>query len=159
MESKLITANTWFGSMSNRPDKKIHFHDFRQGLLHKLRRRFNIPETGFDEELEPVPAFVNRGAWLVMCPKCNGAEYAWEQGYFFCCSCLNSYMGHKYRRLVFPNHWKEIEALLAVRPLENRHWNNPHFKIKMGRDETLGDLKRENEEHAVELLVVAEGGK
>jgi hypothetical protein len=68
-------------------------------------------------------------------------------------------MGHKYRRLVFPKQRQEIEELLAVRPLANRNWNCPRDKIRLGRDETLDELQRENEEHAAELLITAEGGK
>ena len=151
MESKLITANTWFASMTRRPDTRtITWDFFRTQYLGRLRLKFHIKEAGFDEELEPVPAFVNHGAWLVVCPKCRGAEYAWEEGFFFCCSCKNSYMGHKYRRLAFPKDRAKIEELLLCRPLKNRHWTP---------GETVADLARENEEHAAELLpVAAEGG-
>ncbi|MBA7664676.1 hypothetical protein ES703_72737 [subsurface metagenome] len=140
MEKGLITANTWFG---------ITFQEFRRVHLAKLRFRFRIPETGFGETLEPVPAFVNKGNWLVVCPKCAGAEYALEKGWFFCCSCKHSYMGHKYRRLVFPTNRARIEELLIIRPLENRNWTP---------NETVEDLERENKEHAAELLTAAEGG-
>lgn len=149
MESKLITGNTWFAGLVNRPVRSIPFELFRRGILARTFERFRIKEAGFDELSFPVKAFVNKGAWLVLCPKCGGAEYAWEEGWFFCCSCKNSYMGHKYRRLVFPEERQAIEDLLAVRPLANRNWN-----LK----DTVEDLERENKEHAVELLTAAEGG-
>ncbi len=139
MESKLITANTWF---------EISFQDFRRIHLARLRRRFRIPDAGFDELSFPVKAFVNKGNWIVVCPKCGGAEYAWEEGWFFCCSCKNSYMGHKYRRLVFPSDRQAIEAALVKRPLMNRSWN---------LNETVADLERQNEEHAAELLTAGRG--
>lgn len=129
----------------------MSFEIFRQTFLLKIRVRFKIDETGFDEEIEPVEAFVNKGIWLVMCPKCNGAEFAWEEGWFICCSCKNSYCGHKYRRLIFPKDRNEIEELLVVRPLENRNYKGP-----LQSDETLEDLREENRQHASELL--PEGG-
>lgn len=150
MESKLITANTWFASMTRRPDTRtITFDFFRKYYLARLRMKFHIEEAGFDELSFPVKAFVNKGNWLVVCPKCAGAEYAWEERWFFCCSCKNSYMGHQYRRLVFPKDRARIEELLVVRPLDNRNWTP---------NETVKDLERENKEHAAELLTVAEGG-
>jgi len=145
----LITANTWFGSMTTRPTARtIDFEMFRKVYLGRLRMRFHFKETGFDELSFPVKAFVNKGAWLVGCPKCGGAEYAWEEGWFFCCSCKNSYMGHKYRRLEFPKDRARIEELLVVRALDNRNWT-PR--------ETVEDLERENKEHAAELLTAAKG--
>lgn len=150
---KLITANTWFGSMGASERRTMTFDTFRRSLLRKLRERFEYPETGFDEKAPPVEAFVNDGAWLVKCPEedCHGAEYAWEEGFFLCTSCKNSYLGHRYRRLVFPKERATIEELLLRRPLKNRHWLP---------GETVKDLERENNEHAADLLpVAAEGGK
>lgn len=148
MEMGLITANTWFGGMQKAPGP-MTFEIFRRTALRRLRERFHIQEAAFDEEAEPVKAFVNKGNWLVVCSKCGGAEYAWEEGWYFCCSCKNSYMGHKYRRLVFPEEREAIEAVLVLRPLANRNWT-----LK----ETVEDLERENKAHADELLPVAEGG-
>lgn len=141
----LITGNTWFGSMTNKPGPRImSFDDFRNVRLIRIRERFRIPDGGLDDTEAPVQAFVNKGRWIVVCPKCGGGEYAWEEGYYFCCSCLNSYMGHRFRRLVFPKDRAKIEELLVVRPLANRNWN---------LTDTLADLKRENKEHKDELLV------
>jgi len=148
MEKGLITANTWFGGMQRAPGP-MTFDTFRLTNLRRLRDRFHIKEAGYSKSSEPVKAFVNKGNWLVICPHCGGAEYAWEEGWFFCCSCKNSYLGHRYRRLVFPTDRAEIEAALVVRPLENRNW---HIT------ETVEDLERENKEHAGELLTAAEGG-
>ncbi len=145
--NELITANTWFANLGRPGPRIMIFADWRKFRLGRLRERFRFPDTGLDDTLEPVLAFVNKGRWIVVCPKCGGGEYAWEEGYYFCCSCLNSYMGHKFRRLVFPKQRVEIEELLIVRPLGNRNWFPK---------ETLAGLKRENEDHAAELLV--EGG-
>ena len=135
MESHLITGNSWF---------RVTWEEFARGVLGKLRFKFRILEAGYDKEMEPVPAFVNHGNWLVFCPKCHGAEYAFEEEWFFCCSCKNSYMGHKYRRLIFPKDRAAIEKLLVVRPLLNRNWQP---------GESLEKLRQENETHADELLV------
>ena len=143
----MITANTWFGGMQKAPGP-MTFEIFRRTNLHRMRERFHIPEGILDVKMEPVQAFVNRGRWIVICPHCGGGEYAWEEGAFFCCSCLNSYMGHKYRRLAFPEDRQAIEDALVVRPLANRNWNPK---------ETVEDLVKENEEHTAELLT-AEGG-
>lgn len=143
MRKGLITANTWFGAMQKVPGP-MTFETWRKTNIARLRARFHVPEGRFDDTLEPVPAFVNKGRWIAVCPHCGGGEYAWEEGFFFCCSCLNSYMGHRYRRLVFPEDRIAIEDALAVRPLENRNWT-----IK----ETVADLVKENQDHVDELLV------
>lgn len=150
MDKGMITANTWFGALQKAPGP-MEFDTFRRTNLRRLRERFHIQEGKADDEIEPVKAFVNKGRWIVVCPLCGGGEYAWEEGYCYCCSCHNSYMGHKYRRLVFPENRAEIEAALIVRPLANRNWN-------LG--ETIEDLLRENQEHEAELLEAntTEGG-
>ena len=111
--------------------------------LKALRDKFQIPEAGHDKEIEPVEAVLNHGAWLVLCPICGGAEYAFEEGWFFCCSCKNSYIGHRYRRFVFPPDRTAIEKLMIVRPLDNRNWTP---------GETLAVLRWENRQHKKELL-------
>lgn len=140
---KLITANSWFAGYKGTVGKEITHDLFRRAVLKRLFDRFHIPEAGFDQEAKPLQAIVNKGSWLVVCPKCGGAEYAWEEGWFFCCSCKNSYLGHKFRRAVFPEEREKIEDILALRPLANRNWTP---------GETFEDLERENEEHAAELL-------
>jgi len=114
-------------------------------MLGKLRKRYQIPETGYDTESRPLVAFLNEGMWIVQCPDCRGAEAAFDECWFFCCSCKNAVTGHKYRRFVFPPHRKQIEELLDLRPLPNRNWLP---------GETLDDIKRDNEEHVSELLNV-----
>ena len=131
----MITGNTWF---------RQTWQERTETGFRKLRERFQIPETGYDEDIEPVEALLNHGAWLVICPECpGGGEYAFEEGWFFCCSCLNNSIGHRYRRFVFPPDREEIEKILALRPLDNRNWRP---------GESLEDLCRENEEHESELL-------
>ena len=103
------------------------------------RRESVIAETDVaDMELM---AEVNHGRWVVHCPFCAGAEFAWEGGPFMCCSCWNEEAGGKFLKMRFPQERKEIEALLLKRPkAENRNWH---------RDEPIEELKAENEKHEV----------
>lgn len=139
----MITANTWF---------KLKWDHWKRGRLDKQAARFQISLREPDGQEEPILAYISRGAWLAHCPDCRGVEYAWEECFFVCCSCLNSKVGHKVRRSAFPAERKEIEELLEARPLLNRNWYP---------GETLADLKRENREHKDELLIPtrsSEGG-
>lgn len=129
----MITANSWF---------ECNWDFFVKRKVDRYRLRFKIPATGYDDG-EPLPAHINHGNWLVRCP-CGGYEYVWEEGWVFCFSCANNYIGHKFRKTTFPSIRAEIEGIMKVRPLHNRNWN-------LG--ETLDDLRKENEEHASELLV------
>lgn len=135
----MITANTWF---------KLTWRQWFKGKIIPQARRFKVTIPERHAEVEPVVAHVTEGAWLVHCPDCKGCEYAWEEGLFFCLSCFNGKVGHKVRPSKFPEERKEIEELLKVRALLNRCWYH---------GETLDDLKRENEEHKDELLVLPDG--
>lgn len=135
----MITANTWFN---------LPWRAWLKGRILPQARRHQVSIPEGIADVEPAVAHIARGAWLVRCPDCRGAEYAWEEGEFFCMSCLNGKVGHKIRPSAFPPERKEIEALLMVRPLMNRNWYH---------DESLADLEKENEEHKDELLVKEPG--
>ena len=132
----IVTANNWF---------EVNLLTFRSGRLRKNMERMGIKggDQGPDMETKPLVAWVSRGRWSVTCP-CGGGEYAWEEGWVMCQSCFNSYISHKLRKTIFPKQRQQIEELLELRPLDNRHW-------VLG--ETLKDLERENVEHSSELLV------
>jgi hypothetical protein len=134
----LITGDTWF---------KMNYEQFKARYLRPLQAKFGIIAAGVDDKAAPLPAMVNHGAWIVICPNCRGAEYAFENGYFFCCSCKNSRNGHKYRNVIFPRDRAPIEALLIKRPLDNRNW---------APGESLAQLDYENKLHARELLTGVE---
>jgi hypothetical protein len=140
----MITANSWF-----KPHGYGSWPLFRKKCIIPSQERHGIKPRGIDlEEMAihlPVMAFVNHGAWLVKCPDCEGAEYAWEEGFYYCFSCHNNSVGHQMRRLLFPEHREAIEAVLERRPLLNRNWEEP---------ETVEDLLLENIAHADELLPV-----
>lgn len=132
---RIITANSWF----NMP-----FLRFRKGMIGNALRKVGLQDMGVNSKLQKLVATVNHGRWLVICPDCGGAEYAWEEKYMLCLSCYNAKVGHRFRPFVFPSERGRIEELLIVRPLPNRNWS-------LG--ETVADLERENEEHAEELLI------
>jgi len=102
----------------------------------------HVPDQGVDDKSPPLKAYVNHGRWVAKC-ECGGCELVWEEGLFFCMSCLNGAHGHKVRRVVFPRSRKRIEGLLAQRPVINRNWKP---------NETLAALEDENKAHAAELL-------
>ena len=130
----MITANTWF----ERP-----WRVWEAKKIDPWRTRFQVADQGRVPATDPpVMAQCFEGAWLVRC-ECGGAEYAWEEGLFWCFSCGNETSGHKVRRSVFPPDREAIEAVLHRRRLKRRSW-------LIG--ETVDDLIRENEDHAAELL-------
>lgn len=132
---RIITANSWFG---------MNFLKFRKTLVLKALLKHGLQDLGVDSGLKPLVAIVNKGRWLVICPDCGGAEYAWEENFMMCISCFNAKVSHKFRPSIFPTQRDRIEKILLSRPLPNRNWN-------LG--ETIPDLENENQEHADELLV------
>ena len=86
---------------------------------------------------------ISGGAWVVKCPdpNCNGAGLAREDGLFYCVSCYNVSVGHKYLRSTFPPNRQEIEAELVRRPYMNRRNWLP--------SESVADLQAENLAHGV----------
>jgi len=85
----------------------------------------------------PLEARGEHSRWIVDCPNCNSAEFAFEDNLFFCSLCKNSDIQGKVREVKMPIERKQIEDILAVRPIKNRHWTK----------ETLQDLARENKLH------------
>ena len=82
-------------------------------------------------------ARIEYARYLVDCPNCNSAEFAFEDNLFFCSLCKNSNIQGKVRKVKMPKDRKQIEDILSVRPIQNRHWTN----------ETLQALAKENELH------------
>jgi hypothetical protein len=79
---------------------------------------------------------VNHGRWLFDCPVCGNSGLATPGiSTVQCTACVAEH------RVSFPDDRAEIERLLLARPnAENRNWREP---------ETVEDLRRENEAHAV----------
>lgn len=130
----MITANMHFGTSLEKYE--------REALLPKIRQL----QKSFAQRIDTSPhkALIprtNQGRWIVDCPFCNGAEFAWEENLFICESCWNKAVGYQYIIVKLPTKRKResIENLLANRPLTNQNWEG----------ETLEQLKQENLEHGV----------
>lgn len=91
----------------------------------------------------PLEARAEYGRWIVDCPNCNSAEYAFEDKLFFCSQCLNSDIQGKARKVKMPKQRKQIEVILGKRAIKNRHW----FPA-----ETIKDLEKENISHDLEVI-------
>jgi hypothetical protein len=107
----------------------------------------------------PVYAEINAGRWIARCPDCNGAEAVNPQDKspkFFCFSCGNERVSGKYRKVIFPKDWKEIEKEILKRPVKKPPGRDPIAQAfcaipeKLPRawtlDETLKDLETQNKE-------------
>jgi RNase P subunit RPR2 len=92
-----------------------------------------------DKTLE---ARIEHSRWIVDCPNCNSAEYAFEDGLFFCSQCLNSNVQGKAYRVKIPKERKQIENILSKRAIKNRHWY-PKENVK--------ELETENLKHGLEV--------
>jgi len=117
-------------------------------------RQFGVDVPALDDlarvaDVVPLMARVEHGRWIVDCPDCKGAGFAWEdERLFMCQSCWNAAVGGAWRPITFPAEREAIEAVLLARPLHtNRNWF-PH--------ETVDDLRAENVAHGCPL---PEGGK
>jgi len=97
-------------------------------------RILNLPVL----DKKPLEARIEYARFLVDCPNCNSAEYAFEDKLFFCSQCLNSDVDGKARKVKMPKDRKQIEVILGKRAIKNRHW----FP-----GETIDDLEKENTLH------------
>ena len=70
----------------------------------------------------PLKAHVNAARWIADCPYCKSAEFAWEDGLFYCDHCHNKEDNGKLRRVVMPGERKRIEDVLSARRISNRNW-------------------------------------
>jgi len=97
----------------------------------KRDRILNLPIT----KGKQLQARAEYSRWIVDCPNCNSAEYAFEDNLFFCSQCHNSDIQGKARKVKMPKDRKTIEEILGKRAIKNRHW----FPT-----ETIADLEKEN---------------
>ena len=99
-------------------------------------RILNLPIYDF----KPLDARIEHARFIVDCPNCNSAEFAFEDNLFFCSQCKNSDIQGKARRVIMPPERKQIEEILGKRPIINRHWNP---------GETVEALQNENILHGL----------
>lgn len=120
------------------------------GYLDLLRRqaeadKATVPPLTSIADGADVAARVDHGRWIVQCPDCQGAAMVWpDQPLYLCRGCWNAMVGGRWRRVSLPTNRDEIEAALAIRPLEKtRHWRP---------GESVMDLWRENSDHGLLVL-------
>ncbi len=85
---------------------------------------------------KPLDARIEYARYLVDCPNCNSAEYAFEDNLFLCSQCLNSNIQGQIRKVKMPKDRKQIEEILGKRPIKNRHWF-PNETIEYLENENL----------------------
>ena len=89
---------------------------------------------------KPFKARIEYARYVVDCPNCGNAEFAFEDKLFLCSICNNSDVAGQIRRVIMPPQRKEIEKALGKRKIINRHWNG----------ETVEQLEKENLDMGVE---------
>ena len=122
------TADTYFNEIKNLPISGA------SAAKYKLAERQRI-KILFIHDGKPLEARIEYARWIVDCPNCNSAEFAFEDNLFYCSLCKNSDVGGKARTVKMPKERKQIEGILSVRQIINRHWYP---------DETIEDLENEN---------------
>lgn len=103
----------------------------------------NVPALTQVSTSPALEARVYRNQWIVDCPDCKNAEFAFlDEPVFMCSYCFNGTVGGKWREVEFPTEKTEIEAVLKARPLpQTRNWQQP---------ESLADIKAENRARGLE---------
>lgn len=117
---------------------------FHPGVLQRKAAHVGVTLPPLDDvATEPVAmARVHNNMWIVDCPWCSNAEFAFlNTPLFMCENCWNQTVGGKWIAVKFPPDVKEIDAALEARPVpNNRNWN-------LG--ESVSDLETENVEHGL----------
>lgn len=130
-------------------DGALHFgHSFeaRHGQIRQqAQQRLRVTVPGLDVACagEPVPARIDANRWIVDCPDCGSAEFAFvDDPRFLCTNCLNAAVGGACRPVRFPRNREAIEATLLRRPVpRTREWRP---------GESVADLARQNRDHGLE---------
>lgn len=98
-----------------------------KGYLRKhqeeLRRKSGVSVNihGIDNPTgTPVLPEIWQGQWIARCEFCNGASFIDpDEPVFFCFGCGNRMNGGYCRPVIIPDNWKEIEAVLLERPVND----------------------------------------
>jgi hypothetical protein len=97
---------------------------YRQPIIvTKIARNGVLIPSPDDVDLTARPALARidpsdgQARWIADCPDCRSAEYVWlATPVFFCCSCANATIGHRWRCIVVPSERAAIEASVLARP-------------------------------------------
>lgn len=100
-------------------ESEAEYLQFARGFLLRMGM---LPKAMYESDVRP-PAYVSGGWWVCKCP-CGNAPSAhppdgtdaWPEPVAVCLEC-----GIVYRPL-FPEDWREAEAVLLERPVANRHY-------------------------------------
>ncbi len=122
------TGNTYFDEISK---EDISGRKVAVKFLQR-DRILNLPIY----DSKPLEARIEYARFLVDCPNCNSAEFAFEDKLFLCSACKNSDIGGQIRKVKMPPHRKEIENILGKRKIINRHWYP---------EESIEKLQKEND--------------
>ena len=112
----------------------------RNSIPSRLKRSA-LERRGFTSE-PPLKARIEYARFIVDCPNCGSAEFAFEDKLFWCTICNNSDIDGKVRRVRMPAQRKNIENALSKRKIINRHWKH---------GETVKDLEGENKKYGVRV--------
>lgn len=126
------TGDSYFGEIARCPIQAA------SGAKRRLAQRNIIQRIPI--EGKPLKSRVEYGRWIVDCPNCGGAEFAFEDRLFVCSLCQDSDIGGKPRRVVMPRNRRRIEELLGRRFILNRHWLS---------GESIKKLKAENDKEGI----------
>jgi len=122
------TADTYFNEI-----KKLPISGSKVAKKKLLERQAILNAPVYDGK--PLEARIEYARYIVDCPNCHSAEFAFEDKLFLCSSCLNSDIEGKIRKVKMPKDRKQIEIILGKRAIKNRHWYP---------NETVDDLEKEN---------------
>ncbi len=104
-----------------------HYGGSARGYIRKqqqAKHKAGVPVTirGLDDAPvgQPVQARVWQGQWIADCDICRGASFIDpEEPVFFCFGCGNRANGGYPRPVTVPENWREIEATLLQRPVND----------------------------------------
>ena len=122
------TGDTYFGEIEKLPvsGRDIAVRFISRGKI------LNSPVL----DSKPLDARIEFARWIVDCPNCHSAEFAFEDKLFLCSNCGNSDVNGQVRKVKMPSERKQIEGLLGKRKIINRHWYP---------GETVEKLQKEND--------------
>jgi len=103
--------------------------------FNELSKRINRNQLKKLKTDGTVEARIEYARYIVDCPNCNSAEFAFEDNLFFCSQCKNSDIQGKAREVKIPKGRKQIEDILGKRVIASRHWLST---------ESVKDLQNEN---------------
>ncbi len=90
-------------------------------IARRSLQRDKLKNTEVADE-KPLEARIEFARWIVDCPNCHNAEFAFEDGLFFCSQCNNSDVGGNVKEVKMPKERQQIEIELGKRLIVNRHW-------------------------------------